>query len=79
MTAQEKNNYLEQTTIGYWSACGGMEVKKCEFGIYDYIIFVANAWHGNKSVHRCKIYYNDGQDYIKFKGDRYYINDCIRC
>ena len=47
----------EQTAIGYWSECGGMEVKDILYGIEDYVIVVANAWHGQKSIHKLAIRY----------------------
>ena len=68
------NNY----SIAYYSGLGGLEIKKIEYGINDYIYCVAGAWCSKKSYHRLKIYYGPNGDYIKLHGYRIPLNECIR-
>ena len=77
MTKAEKQEYLNKKSIGYWSVCNGTELKHIEYGINDYAIVVLNAWGGEKSVHRVKIYYGKGI-YINIHGYRLYFDECIR-
>lgn len=78
MKKQEKQNYLNKKSVGYWSACSGVEVKEIIYGINDYAIVVINAWGGEKSVHRLKIYYGNKRDYVNIHGYRLYFDECIR-
>lgn len=82
MTEKEKQYYLNCRTLGYWSADDGIEVKKIEYGIEDYMIVVSGSFTGNRRVHKVKI--NSAEDrfgyraYIKINGKRYYTDECIR-
>ena len=86
MTKAEKQKYLEKKYIGYYSGWSGIEIKDIQYGIDDYIIFVAGAWCGNKSVHRSKVYYTvglkspygDARAYFRYNGNRIYLDECIR-
>lgn len=80
MRKQEKEKYLQLETKGYWSACGGVELKEIEYGTDDYIICVAGAWSSKKSVHRLKVYYStrNKAEYVKLNGYRLYFTDCLR-
>ena len=64
-------------SFAYWSGCGGVEFKFIEYGVEDYIYCVANAWHGKKSYHRLKIYYNNG-GYVRLHGYKILLADCVR-
>ena len=77
MRKDEKQMYLRNKAIGYWSACGGVELLDINYDINDYAIIVLNAWSGKKSVHRVKIYYGN-RDYITIHGYRLYFDECIR-
>lgn len=76
MTKQEKQMYLEKDSKGYWSMCGGVEIKDFDYDINDYAIVVINAWAGKKSVHRLKVYYGK-RDYITIHGYRLYFDECM--
>lgn len=78
MTKQEKQNYLNKKSIGYWSALGGAELKEFIYDINDYAVIVIGAWCSQKSVHRVKINYGNKRDYIVINGCRLYIDECIR-
>lgn len=79
MTKAEKQAYMEQKSVGYYSGFGGIEVKEIQYGIEDYIIFVAGAWCSAKSVHRRKIQYNmSGDNFIVFANCRLYLRDFMR-
>lgn len=77
MKKQEKQMYLRNKAIGYWSVHGGVELLDINYDINDYAIIVLNAWSGKKSVHRVKIYYGN-RDYITIHGYRLYFDECIR-
>ena len=74
MTKKEKQKYLCMLTEGFTSHNGGIEIKKIEYGIDDYVIFVAGAMYGNPTVHRVKIHYAD-KPYFLFNGSRIYFAD----
>ena len=79
MRREEKQKYLEKEYIEYYSGYSGIEIKDIQYGIEDYIIFVAGAWYGKKSVHRSKVYYTpSGRNYFKYEGNRIYLDDCLR-
>ena len=75
----EKLEILNARPIAYFSGFAGIEIKWVEYGIDDYIIFVAGAWCSNKTAHRTKIYYNGDNAYFRFNNCRISLNDCIRC
>ena len=82
LTSIEKRQIDEMPTIGYWSALGGVEVKKVEHGIEDYIICKVGAWQGNPTYHRVKIKYTDTKykepkPYIVIRWERLFLDDCI--
>lgn len=71
-------NILELKSVGYWSAFGGVEVKKIEYGIEDYCICVSGCWCGKPSTHNLKIRSTNKGNYILLNGTRLYFDDCIR-
>jgi len=77
MTKEEKQYYLEKEYVGYYSGYSGIEIKDIQYGIEDYIIFVAGAWCSKKSVHRSKIYYGN-RFYFRYNGNRIYLDECLR-
>lgn len=79
MTKMEKKAIMDKEYFAYYSGFGGIELKEIEFGIEDYITFVAGAWCGKQSAHKSKVYYTpNGRDYIKFNGYRIYLDECLR-
>jgi len=72
-----KSEYKDNKSVAYYSGFAGIEIKGIEYGIEDYVIFVAGAWNGNSSVHRSKIYYGN-RDYFKYRGVRIHFDECIR-
>ena len=80
MTKKEKNYYMYKETVAYYSGWNGIEIKKIEYGIDDYIIYVDNAFCGtNKKVHKVKIHYAEKSNYFLHNGIRIPLNECIRC
>jgi len=75
MTKQEKEEVMDMPTVAVSFGLAGFEIKKIEYGIDDYIIFVAS---GN-SVHRCKVYYTTYGPYFKYHGYRIPLDECMRC
>lgn len=78
MNRTEKQHYLDAPCIGYWSEYGGIELKEITYGINDYAVVVANAWSGNRNVHRVAIHYKEDDAYIIVGHRRYHFNECIR-
>ena len=65
-------------SVGYWSVCGGVEVKSIDFGCEDYVYCISNAWGGKKGYHKLKINYTNDDAYVVLDGYRLYFNECIR-
>ena len=78
MKAYEKATALRAEYIGYYSGFGGIEVKTIDYGLEDYCIFVAGAWTGNRSVHRCKIHYETNRPYFIYNGCRIHFDEILR-
>jgi hypothetical protein len=74
----KKELCMNKKSVGYWSACGGVEVKAIDFGIEDFVYCVAGAWNGKKSYHKLKINYNNDDGFVVLNGYRLYLGDCIR-
>jgi hypothetical protein len=80
-TMKEKYEIENMPTIGYWSALCGVEVKKIEHGVEDYVICVANAWVGKHTYHRLRVQYThakDSRSYVILDGVKLYMDDCLR-
>jgi hypothetical protein len=65
-------------SFAYYSGLGGLELKKIEYGINDYIYCVAGAWGGKKTYHKLKVYYDNNGGYIKLHGYKIPLNECIK-
>lgn len=79
MTKQEKNKALQMETIAYYSGFGGVEIKAIEYGIEDYVIFIANSFIPNiRTAHRVKIYYNTSRPYFNYHTLQIHLDECIR-
>ena len=65
-------------TVAYYSGWGGIEIKEFEYGIEDYIYYVANAWYSPKTYHKSKVYYDSDIPYFKYNNHKIPLNECIR-
>lgn len=75
MTKQEKEEVMDMPTVAVYSmGYTGIEIKKIEYGIEDYIIFV----DPENKVHRNKIYTSSERFYFKWGQFRIYLDECIR-
>ena len=75
----KKEICLNNESFAYYSGFGGLEFKKIEYGVDDYIYCVSGAWTSKKGYHKLKIYYdNNGDPYIKLHGYKILLSDCIR-
>ena len=74
-----KEMVMEKETVGYISACGGIEIKEIVYSIDDHVVFIAHAWSGEKSAHKRKIYYNSNGAYFIYAGQRFNFNEIVRC
>ena len=74
----KKEICTSKDSFAYWSGCGGVEFKKIEYGINDYVYCVSGAWGGKKGYHKLKLYYGATDCYIKLHGYRIPFRDCIR-
>ena len=75
----KKDICLHHESFAYYSGFGGLEIKKIEYGIDDYIYCVSGSWTGKPAYHKLKVYYgNDGIAYIKLHGYKVPLNECIR-
>lgn len=74
-----KEMVMEKETVGYISACGGIEIKEIVYGIENHVVFIAHAWGPNTSAHKRKIYYNTHGAYFIYNGQRFNFNEIVRC
>ena len=74
-----KEMVMAKETVGYISACGGIEIKEIVYNIDDHVVFIAHAWSSNKSAHKRKIYYNNNGAYFIYAGQRFNFNEIVRC
>ena len=79
MTKEERAKYLAMPSKGYVSAFNGLEVKDFEYGVTDYVIFIADAWRGKPTVHRARVYYTSERPFFTFEAMRVYLDEVIRC
>ena len=82
LTDYEKRFIDSMPTIGYWSALGGVELKKVEHGIDDYYTCVVRNWRSKPTYHRVKVQYTDvkyvePKPYIVLHYQILYLHDCI--
>lgn len=74
-----KDDILRAKSIAYYSGLNGLEIKKIEYGIEDYVLCVSGAWCGKKQAHKVKINYNkSGAAYIRIHGYKIPLDECIR-
>ena len=79
-------NTVKQAIIGapciaYFSGYGGIEIKDIVYGVNDAVVYVAGAWCSEKSAHKATVYYTAGDNcraYFHYRGNRIYLDDCIR-
>lgn len=74
----KKEVCLNNESFAYYSGFNGLEFKKIEYGIEDYIYCVSGAWNGKPAYHKLKVYYDDNGGYVKFNGAKVPLNECIR-
>lgn len=75
----KKEICLNNASFAYYSGFNGLEFKKIEYGLNDFIYCVAGAWGGRKSYHKLKIQYTaGGESFIRLHGYKVLLNDCIR-
>lgn len=75
----KKEICLQNESFAYYSGFGGLEFKKIEYGIEDYIYCVSGAWSSKKSYHKLKIQTDaKGNSYIKLHGYKIPMDECIR-
>lgn len=74
----KKEVCLENASFAYYSGFGGLEFKKVEHGIDDYIYCVSGAWTGKPKYHKLKVYYRAENSYLKLHGYKIMLEDCIR-
>ncbi len=71
---------MAMPSIAYYSGFSGLEIKKIEHGIEDYLYCVSGVW-GAKSrqkCHRLKIYYDNSGGFVRLHGYKVPLNECIR-
>ena len=77
----KKEVCLNNKSVSYYSGFNGLEIKKIEYGIEDYVYCVSGAWGSPKNYgyHKLKVYYDkNGENYIKLHGYKIPLNECIR-
>lgn len=74
----KKEICLENDSFAYYSGFGGLEFKKIEYGIDDYVYCVSGAWTAKKRYHKLKVYYDMTDSYVKLHGYKVWFGDCIR-
>ena len=77
--ATKKEVCTNNKSFAYYSGFGGIEFKKIEYGIEDYIYCVSNAWGGTKAYHKLKIHTDkNGNGYLKLHGYKIPLDECIK-
>lgn len=74
----KKEICLNNESFAYYSGFGGLEFKKIEYGIEDYIYCVSGAWTGKSAYHKLKVYYDNDNSYVKLHGVKVPLDECIR-
>lgn len=74
----KKEICLNNESFAYYSGFGGLEFKKIEYGIEDYMYCVSGAWNGKPSYHKLKVYYDNDNSYVKLHGAKVPLNECIK-
>jgi hypothetical protein len=74
----KKEICLNNKSFAYYSGFGGLEFKKIEYGIEDYIYCVSGSWNGKPKYHKLKVYNTNNGSYLKLHGYKVNLNDCIR-
>lgn len=74
----KKEVCLNNESFAYYSGLGGLEFKKIEHGVEDYVYCVSGAWTSKKSYHKLKVYYDKNGSYIKSHGYKIPLDECIR-
>lgn len=83
LTDNEKRAIDALPTIGYWSALGGVELKRIEHGIEDYCICRVGSWKSKPTYHRVRVQYPnvkrvEPRPFIVINYEKFYLEDCIR-
>ena len=74
-----RKEILNAESKGYYSGCGGIEIKEIEYGINDRVLFVAGAWTSQKSAHRARIYTDrNGESFFFFHNYKIPFSECMR-
>ena len=75
----KKEICLNNESFAYYSGFGGLEFKKIEYGINDFIYCVSGAWGGKKSYHKLKINHTiTGNAFVTLHGYRIPLNECLK-
>lgn len=74
----KKEICLNNDSFAYYSGFSGLELKKIEYGINDYIYCVSGAWCSKKSYHKLKVYEDNNGGYMRLHGYKIPLRDCIR-
>lgn len=78
MKKTEKNDAIIMKAFAYYSGFGGLELKKIEYGIDDYIIYTDGAFTGKKTAHKSKVYNDSNGAYFRYYNNKIRFSDCIR-
>lgn len=74
----KKEVCLSNESFAYYSGFEGLEFKKIEYGIDDYIYCVSGSWNGKQKYHKLKVYYDVNDSYIMLHGYKVSLNEVIR-
>ena len=74
----KKEICLNNPSVAYYSGFNGLEIKKTEYGVEDYVYCVSGSWNGKPKYHKLKIYYSSNGDYVRLHGYKVPLNECIR-
>lgn len=74
----KKEICLNNKSFAYYSGFGGLELKKIEYGIEDYIYCISGAWTGKPAYHKLKIHYENDGDYVMLHGTKVPMDECIK-
>lgn len=81
LTKEETQAILELPTIATYNYgfYEGVEIKRIDYGIDDYVIYTTRHGNDKPRIHKVKIRYDrDSQAYIFVDDWKIYLNECLR-
>jgi len=73
----EKEFWVNQPALAYYSGYGGVEIKRVYEGFNTYVVVVSDAWYGKPSVHKVKVH-DVVRPFFMVNSHKIYLDECIK-